>query len=100
MMAIRTKPFDAARHFATDEAQLDLIADALESGHPGYIAAALGTVAKARGMTHVATAAGLNRQALYTALQKDGNPTLGTVMKVLDVLDLKLQVAPRVPEPV
>ena len=97
-MPISTKPFDAAKHFGTDEAQLDLIADALDSGHPGYIAAALGTVAKARGMTKVAATTGLNRQALYATLQADGNPTLDTVMKVLGVLGLKLQVAARLPE--
>jgi probable addiction module antidote protein len=97
-MPIKTKPFDPAKHFATDDDQLELIADALDSGHAGYIAAALGTVAKARGMTKVATDAGLNRQALYAALNEGGNPTLDTVVKVLDVLGLKLQVRAKEPE--
>ena len=96
-MGIKTKPFDAAKYITSDEDQVDLITDALESGHAGYIAAALGTVAKARGMTEVATQAGLNRQALYAALREGGNPTLDTVLKVVHALGLELTV--KVPEP-
>lgn len=95
-MKTETKPFDFAKAFATDESQADLIADALKSGHAGYIAAALGTVAKARGMSDLATATGLNRQALYAALKEGGNPTLDTVVKVIAALGLELTV--RVPE--
>lgn len=53
-MVTKTKPFDAAKHFATDEHQVDLIADALETGHAGYIAAARRTVARARGTGDIA----------------------------------------------
>lgn len=97
-MPITTKPFDAAKHFPDDEAQLELINDALETGHAGYIAAALGTIAKARGMGAIATEAGLNRQALHQSLKDSGNPTLDTVTKVMKVLGLEL-VARRVAEP-
>jgi probable addiction module antidote protein len=97
-MAIKTKPFDAAKHFPDDASQIDVITDALASGHAGYIAAALGTVARARGMTAVAGDTGLSRQALHKALSEDGNPTLGTVMKVLDALGLQLAAKARVSE--
>ena len=97
-MAIKTKPFDAAKHFATDESQVDLIADALETGHTGYIAAAIGTVAKARGMTEVASETGLNRQSLYAALREGGNPSLDTVLKVVHALGLELTIKGREPE--
>ncbi len=90
-MAIKTKPYDAAKHFPDDESQVDLISDALATGHVGYIAAALGTIAKARGMTAVAGETGLSRQSLHKALSEDGNPTLDTVMKVLDALGLQLE---------
>lgn len=96
-MPIKVKPFDAAKLFQTDEAQLDLITDALDTGHPGYIAAALGIVAKARGMAEVASDTGLNRQSLYAALSDQGNPTIDTVMKVLAALGIRLEakVKPR-----
>lgn len=91
-MVTETKPFDAAKYFGDDASQLDLIGDALESGHAGYIAAALGTVAKARGMRTVAAETGLNRQTLYAALCESGNPTLDTVLKVVGALGLTLTI--------
>jgi probable addiction module antidote protein len=94
-MPIQTKPFNAAKHFATDEDQLDLIADAIDSGHAGYIAAALGTVAKARGMTKLANDTALSRQALYNALSEEGNPRLETILRVLDALGLKMTIERR-----
>ena len=97
-MAIKTKPFDAAKHFPDDDSQIDLITDALSTGHVGYIAAALGNIAKARGMTAVANDTGLSRQSLHKALSEGGNPTLDTVMKVLEALGLTLEAKPKVLE--
>jgi probable addiction module antidote protein len=55
-----------------------------------YIAAALGDVARARGMTELAKRTGLTRMGLYKALSKDGNPSLDTVLKVLRALGVRL----------
>jgi probable addiction module antidote protein len=55
-----------------------------------YIAAALGDVARAQGMTRLAKRTGLTRTGLYKALSKEGNPSLDTVLKVLHVLGLRL----------
>ena len=55
-----------------------------------YIAAALGDVARARGMSKLAKRTGLTRMGLYKALSKDGNPSFATVVKVLHALGLKL----------
>ena len=52
-------------------------------------AAALGDIARARGMVRVAKETGLTREGLYKALSKDGNPSLGTVLKVPKALGLK-----------
>ncbi len=57
---------------------------------PAYIAAALGDVARAQGMTRLAKRTGLTRMGLYKALSKDGNPRLDTVLKVLHALGLRL----------
>lgn len=94
-MAIKTKPFDAARYFPDRDAQLRLLTDALEEGDPAYIAAAIGTIAKARGFSDLAAATGLSRQSLHKALALGGNPRLDTLMRVLDALDLQLSVAPK-----
>lgn len=93
-MTIKTAPFDAAKYLGSREAQAALFSDALESGDSGYIAAALGTIARARGMTQVAEEAGLSRPALYAALRAGGNPTLDTVMRVAKVLGVRLRAEP------
>jgi probable addiction module antidote protein len=89
-MAIRTTPFDAARHLKTETSQAELIADAIESGDATYIAVALGTVARARGMTKVAKEAGVSREALYKSLTDDGDPRLSTLLGVMKALGVKL----------
>jgi probable addiction module antidote protein len=68
---------------------------ALEAGEPSAVAAALGDLARARGMTQVARAAGLGRESLYKALSPGGNPELGTVLKVVAALGLELRARAR-----
>lgn len=91
-MAINTTPFDAAEFLDTEEAQAAYLADMMEAGDPALIAQAIGTVARARGMTEIARKAGLGRESLYKALSPGGNPHLGTVVKVLGALGLELTV--------
>ncbi len=85
-------PFDASQHITDEETQVELLSDALASGDRAYIAHALGVVARARGIADVAADTGLQRQALYRSLSKDGNPTLDTLLKVLSTLGLRLQL--------
>lgn len=93
-MALKTYPFDAAQYIKTPEAQAVFIQDALETGDAGYIAHALGVVARAQGMSKIAKDAGLSREALYKALSPNGNPTLSTLLSVMKALNVKLDVAP------
>jgi probable addiction module antidote protein len=60
---------------------------------PAFIAKALGTIARARGMTQVARDAGLSRESLYRALSGEGNPEFGTILKVVKALGLKLHAS-------
>ena len=89
-MPIKTTSFDAARYLTTPEAQAELLSDALESGDAGYIANALGVIARARGMTDVARGAGVTREALYKSLSSDGDPKLTTLLGVMKSLGFKL----------
>ena len=84
-------PFDAAKYIRSPEAVIDFLNDAFESGHPTYIATVLGDVARSEGMTKLAKKTGVNRQALYTALSADGNPTLETLLKVMTALGIRLK---------
>ena len=92
-MPIETLPFDAAKDLASPQSQAALIADALEGGEAAYIAAALGVIARARGMAEVAREAGVTRASLYKALSKTGDPQLTTSLGVMEALGLKLTVA-------
>lgn len=67
---------------------------ALEEGDPALIAAALGDIARAKGMTQLAKETGLGRESLYKALSPTGNPEFATVMKVVTALGLKLRATP------
>jgi probable addiction module antidote protein len=58
------------------------------------VAAALGDIARAKGMTQVARDTGLGRESLYKALSPDGNPELATLLKVVAALGLQLRAVP------
>jgi len=87
--------YDSASHFGEQEAQAELLEDALSSGDARYIAHALGIIARARGMTQLANDTGIKRQALYRALSTSGNPTLETVVRVLNALGLRMKLETR-----
>ena len=91
-MALKVFPFDPGRHLKTEEDILYYLEAAMEGNDAKHIARALGDVARSKGMTDIARKTGLGRQALYTALSADGNPTLETLMTVLTALGLRLSV--------
>ena len=95
-MMRRTEPFDAARYLISPESQEELLNDALASGDAGYVAQALGVIARARGMSEVAREAGVTREALYRALSENGDPRLTTLLGVARALRVTLtaHVAP------
>lgn len=91
-MALKTTRFDVQAHLKTDEdCRLFLEAVFADAGDDvGYIAQAIGEVARARGMMQLARDTGLSRESLYRALSADGNPSFATVLKVLHALGLQL----------
>jgi probable addiction module antidote protein len=66
------------------------LSEALESGSKDRIVEAINAVARARGMTTLANATGLNRTVLYSALRVGGNPKLATLLTIINGLGLKL----------
>lgn len=93
-MPVETRPYDTADDLDTPERIEAYLEAILEDGDPVEIRAALGTVARARGMTQIARDTGLGRESLYKALSRDGNPELDTVLQVLKALGLRLSVKP------
>ncbi|MFT4247647.1 MAG: putative addiction module antidote protein [Pseudomonas sp.] len=93
MTTTKTRRWDVVEHLKTEEdIALYLEACFEEAGDDAaFIAAALGDVARARGMTQLAKATGMGREGLYKALSGEGNPSFGTILKVMHALGLKLQ---------
>ena len=84
--------FDAAPYLDTDEAVAAYLTDILEASDPALLAAALGDIARARGMSEIAKASGITREALYKALRPDAQPRFDTVSRVCAALGVKLVV--------
>ena len=90
MAKTKTQRWDAARYLETDEDVAAYLEAALEEGDTSLIAAALGDIVRAKGMTEIARQTGLGRESLYRALSPEGNPQFSTVLKVIRALGLKL----------
>lgn len=71
---------------------------ALDDDNPQIVIAALGNIARAKGMTQLAKKAGLDRESLSKALSPDGNPEFSTVLKVIRALGLRLHATPAAAE--
>jgi probable addiction module antidote protein len=84
-------PYDSADYLKTDEDMVLYLEACMEEApdDAAFIAHALGTIARARGMTQLAQETGLTREGLYKALTKDSNPSFGTILKVMRALGLK-----------
>ncbi len=89
---VETQPWDVVDHLTTEEDMIAYLDAAFEDGDAALIVAALGDIARAKGMTQVAREAGLGRESLYKALSPTGNPEFTTVLKVLNALDMRLRV--------
>ena len=86
--------YDAADYLETEEDIRLYLEACQEEGDPTLIAAALGDIARARNMTHLAKEAGMTRAGLYKALSAEGNPSFATVSKVAKALGLKITLHP------
>ena len=94
IMKIKTTPFDPAKYLDSEESISAYLSDMLEENNPALIAAALGDIARAKGMTQIAKNAGIGRESLYKALWANSQPRLETIMKVCSALGVKLTVTP------
>ena len=92
---IKTRRYDPVNYLKTEDDMAGYLEAALEDGNPAVVAAVLGDIARAKGMTNIARKAGLGRESLYKGLSAAGNPKIGTVLKVIHALGLQLRVAAR-----
>ena len=86
--------FDAAAYLDNDVVIAEYLSAAVEDPNPDVFIAALGDVAKARGMAQIAKGAGLGRESLYKALSTGAHPRYETISAVLGALGVKFSVSP------
>ena len=89
-MTEKLTTYDPAQDLATDDAIARFMAQAFETNDAGYIAHALGVVARAKGMAQIAGQTGLSREQLYRSFSEHGNPTLKTTLAVMKALGIEL----------
>lgn len=82
--------FDFSEHLDSEQAMAEYLTVILEENDPALLAAALGDIARARGMSEIAKASGITREALYKALRPDAQPRFDTVSRVCAALGVKL----------
>jgi probable addiction module antidote protein len=92
-MHIKLSQFDASAFLDNDEVIAEYLTAALEDENPDVFLAAIGNVAKARGISEIARNTGLGRESLYKALTPGAKPRYDTVLKVLHSLGVKLVVS-------
>lgn len=93
-MIIETRPWDPVERLSTLEAQEAYLEAAFEEGDPDLIVAAIGDIARARGMSEIAANANVSREVMYKSFRQGGNPTLKTLSQVARALGYKLNIQP------
>ncbi|MBV1702516.1 MAG: putative addiction module antidote protein [Hyphomicrobiales bacterium] len=89
-MGEKLTAYDPAEDLVSDEAIASFMVEAFETQDSGYIAHALGVVARAKGMAQIASQTGLSREQLYRSFSENGNPTLKTTIAVMKALGIVL----------
>ncbi|MEW6664064.1 MAG: addiction module antidote protein [Thermodesulfobacteriota bacterium] len=82
--------FDAAPYLDSEAAIAAYLTDVLEANDPALLASALGDIARARGMSEIAKASGITREALYKALRPGAQPRFDTISRVCAALGVRL----------
>lgn len=94
MAKVKVTEFDIAKYLQTEEDIANYLSAVLEENDSSLLTAAIGDVAKARGMTEIAKNVGMSRTSLYKSLSKEGNPEFSTIINVMHSLGVKLSISP------
>ncbi|MDF1481082.1 addiction module antidote protein [Extensimonas sp. H3M7-6] len=94
MSKLKTRTFDAANYLTNEEEMAEYLTVVMKEGDSTLLAAALGDIAKARGMTQLARDTGLSRESLYKSLSGERAPSSDTLFKVIRALGFELNIRP------
>lgn len=93
-MANKVNRFDAADYLNDEKMMAEYLNTVMEEGDTLLLVAAIGDVAKARGMGQIASSSGLGRESLYKALSPGAKPRFETILKVLKALGVSFHFSP------
>lgn len=93
------REFDMAQELREEADIVEYLAQVLADADSSELPVALGHIARARGMTEIANASGIRREALYKALRVGSKPRFDTVQRVCTALGLRLTVQPATDRP-
>jgi len=88
----KLRKFDVVDYLKTEKDIAGYLSAVLEDGDPALFVAAIGDIARAKGMTEIAKKSGVTRESLYRALKIEARPRFETVAKVIHALGMKLSV--------
>ena len=91
-MSTEITDYDTSEYLENEQDIIAYLNAIAEYDDPALMQAALGNVAKARGMTQIAKDAGVGRESLYKSLSKDGNPSFQTIAKAIHALGGRLTI--------
>lgn len=97
MSKTKIRPFDMANHLGSEDEIAEYLRQVLEDGDPAELAAALGDIARARGMTQLARETGLSRESLYKSLSGERAPSSETLFKVIRAMGFRISLEPVAP---
>lgn len=94
---IKLTKLDPANYLRTEKDMALYLDACIQEGgdDPAFITAALGDIARARGMSDLAGKTKMTRAGLYKALGKNGNPSFGAVLKIIRAMGLEFRVSPQ-----
>jgi len=92
-MAVATTRWDITEYLDSDERIAGYLDAVFEDGDSTLIKAAIADVARAKGMTEVATKSGISRAGLYKALGENGNPSFETIAAIMKAIGVRIAVA-------
>jgi probable addiction module antidote protein len=98
METLKVREWDAARDMDSKESVIAYIDAALvetdfsNQNDLKFFFAALGDIARSKGMAKIARELNVSREGLYQSLSPDGNPSFATVMGVFNLLGLRLKL--------
>ena len=94
-MSAKITNFDVSEYLEDENMIAEYLSAVLEEGDPALLLAAIGDIAKARGMSKIASESGLGRESLYKALNAEAKPRFDTILNVLNALGVNIRFSAR-----